>query len=110
MTDISRIHDALQTLGVTATYKGRKQAALAIQLALEDEDRLERVTKDIYWTVADTVGCERPDIERNLRTVSHRAWNVNRAYLQTMARYELPAAPSASEFISIVATYLRRTD
>ena len=110
MTDIFRIYDELQRLGIAANYRGRKQAALAIQLALENEDRLDHVTKEIYWEVAESIGCNYDNIERNLRTVSHRAWNVSRSYLLKIAHYDLTAAPTASEFIAIVATHIRRTD
>lgn len=110
MTDILRIYDELQALGITANYKGRRQAALAIQLALEDEDRLDHVTKEIYWKVADLTGCNRIDIERNLRTVSHRAWKVSRPYLLKIAHYDMLAAPTASEFISIVASHIKRSE
>ncbi len=110
MADIFRIYDELQSLGITANYAGYKQAALAIEFALLDEDRLNHVTKEIYWPVADSVGCKRCDIERNIRTVSHRAWKVGRKRLIEIARYNLPAAPTASEFISILASHIRRSD
>ena len=48
---------------------GYQQAVCAIQLALEEESRLRNVTKEIYWVVADAMGCARSDIERNLRTL-----------------------------------------
>ena len=110
MTDILRILDELQALGITANYAGYMQAALAIEFALEDEDRLTHVTKEIYWPVADFIGCKRCDIERNIRTVSHRAWKLSRKRLLKIARYELPAAPTASEFISILVSHIRRSD
>ncbi len=110
MTDMFRICDELQSLGITANYSGYKQAALAIEIALADEDRLNHVTKEIYWPVADSVGCKRCDIERNIRTVSHRAWKTSRKRLIEIARYDLPAAPTASEFISILTSHIRRSD
>lgn len=110
MTDIFRICDELQALSITANYTGRRQTAMAIELALQDEDRLSNVTKEIYWVVADSIGCKRCDIERNIRTVSHRAWKEGRQRLIEIARYDLHAAPTASEFISILASHIRRSD
>ena len=110
MTDIFRICDELQALGITANYTGRRQTAMAIELALQDEDRLSNVTKEIYWVVADSIGCKRCDIERNIRTASHRAWKKGRQRLIEIARYDLHAAPTASEFISILASHIRRSD
>ena len=109
MSDLLQISDELLSLGVTVNYKGCKQAALAVSLALEDENRLYCVTKEIYWKVADMLGCDRYDVERNIRTVSRRAWKVCRPELQTMARYPLPVPPSASEFIAILTAHIRRT-
>lgn len=110
MADTFRICDELQSVGITANYTGYKQAVLAIELALLNEDRLSNVTKEIYWPVADSIGCARSNIERNIRTVSLRAWKVGRKRLIEIARYDLPAAPTASEFISIVASHIRRSD
>lgn len=110
MTDIlPLILDELQALGVTSNYKGRKQASMAVFLVLDDEDRLEHITKEVYWEVADSFGCKRADVERNIRTVSNRAWKSGRKRLIQIARYELLAPPSASEFIAIVATHIRRS-
>ena len=42
------IQDTLRLFGITRCYKGFLHNAYAIQLAVEDEDRLEAVTKEIY--------------------------------------------------------------
>ena len=39
------IQDTLRLFGITRCYKGFLHTAYAIQLAVEDEDRLEAVTK-----------------------------------------------------------------
>ena len=85
MGDTALMHEELQALGITPNYKGYQQAVCAIQLALEEESRLRNVTKEIYWVVADAMGCARSDIERNLRTLSLRAWRVNPLRLQEIA-------------------------
>ena len=98
MGDTALIHEELQALGITPNYKGYQQAVCAIQLALEEESRLRNVTKEIYWVVADAMGCARSDIERNLRTLSLRAWRVN----------PLSAPPAASQLITILTTHIQR--
>lgn len=102
------IYQELQALGVTANYKGYKQLALAVQLALQQEERLNHVTKELYWAVAGRLGCGRFSIERNIRTAAHIAWQTNPSRLQELAGYPLYAAPSASQFISILVVYLLR--
>lgn len=52
-----RVHDTLHTLGITHTYRGYRHVEKAILLALEDEDRLESVVKEIYMVVAKECGC-----------------------------------------------------
>ena len=92
MGDTALIHEELQALGITPNYKGYQQAVCAIQLALEEESRLRNVTKEIYWVVADAMGCARSDIERNLRTLSLRAWRVNPARRRRLRRTPVGAA------------------
>lgn len=102
------VQDTLQALGITRNYRGCLRAAAAIELVLEDEDRLEAVTKEIYLEVAQRCHCNWYAVERNIRTVVQRAWHVNRPLLTQMAGYPMDAPPTASEFIAIVANYIRR--
>ena len=76
---------------------------------MENEDRLEAVTKEIYREVAKRCGCNWSAVERNIRTVVQRAWRINRPLLIRMAGYPLEVPPTASEFIAIVANYIQRT-
>lgn len=104
------IYDELQRLGVTKNYCGCKQLALAVGLAIEDESRLLHITKEIYWEVADLCGCDRSDVERNIRTMAHRAWKVNPSRLMRLAGYPLNASPSVSELITMLVIYVQRCD
>ena len=103
-----RIKQVLRELGVGANYRGFSRTALAISLALEDEDRMASITKSIYYQVAMQTNCSWTAVERNVRTVVHRAWTCNPELLSEMAGYHLTEQPKASEFIDIVSNYLRR--
>lgn len=46
------IQDTLRLFGITRCYKGFKRTAYAIYLAVQDESRLEAVTKEIYMETA----------------------------------------------------------
>ncbi|MCI9120620.1 MAG: hypothetical protein HFG00_03715 [Oscillibacter sp.] len=112
MTDGERmehIENELQLLGITKRYRGYRQAVLAIELAMENEENLQNVTGRIYKTVAVHCGCAQSCIERNIRTISRVAWKANCPRLKQIARFPLYAPPAASEFISILATHLQRT-
>lgn len=69
MTHEFSICNELRTLGITANYKGYKQAAWAIHLALDDERRLDDISKEIYQPIAQLFFCYINSVERNLRTV-----------------------------------------
>lgn len=106
--DYLHICQELQSLGITANYKGYKQTALAIQLALQNEDRLSHVTKELYWAVASQIGCGKSSVERNIRTAAQVAWKSNPNRLQALAGYPLCASPAASELIAILAAHFLR--
>ena len=63
------IQIVLRRLGICSTYKGYKATVLALTLALEDENRLNSITKNIYSEVARQLGSTPSAVERNMRTV-----------------------------------------
>ena len=99
----------LRKLGIVSTYKGYKAAVIAVSLALENEDRLHSITKDIYAETARRMNATPSASEKNLRTVARRAWGVNRTDLERMAGYRLCAPPSVSEFLDILFNYIQRS-
>ena len=103
------IQDTLRPLEITRCYKGFLHTAYAIQLAVEDESRLEAVTREIYMETAAHFDCKWTAVERNIRTAVSRAWKINRPLLCDMAGYPLACTPAASEFIEIVASYILRS-
>lgn len=105
----TRIRETLRVLGGTHNYLGYRHVEMAVLLVLEDEDRLESVVKDVYMAVADQCGCNWNAVERNIRTLVHRAWKINAKKIVEMAGYPMAASPTASEFIEIVANYVRRS-
>ena len=103
------IQHTLRLLGITRCYKGFNHLAYAISLVVEDESRLESVTKRIYTETAEHFGCKWTSVERNIRTAAARAWQINPAFLAEMAGYPLIDVPTSSEFIEIISLYLLRT-
>lgn len=99
----------LRRLGICTTYKGYKAVVLAIELALEDEDRLSSITREIYGEVAYRLGTTSAAVEKNLRTVVQRAWRINPEDLEKMAGYSLECMPSVSEFLDILFNYIQRS-
>ena len=102
------IQDTLRKLGVGKNYISQKRTVVAIQLALEDEDRLLRVKKGIYIPAAEMCDCTWSAVERNIRMVVEKAWKVNREGLVKMAGYTMSEPPTASEFIVIMVYHLQK--
>lgn len=109
METMEQIERELQLLGITKRYHGYRQAAIAIELALENEECLYNVTGLVYKTVALRCSCGQSCVERNIRTVSQKAWKTNRPRLKQIAGYPMFAPPTASEFISILAAHVQRS-
>lgn len=106
---MATIQDILRLFGITRCYKGFRHTAYAISLAVQDESRLEAVTKKIYMETASHFNCNWTAVERNIRTAAARAWKVNRPLLLEMAGYPLACTPTASEFIEILTSYILRS-
>ena len=107
---MTTIYTILRYLSITKTYLGCHQAAYAVKLALEDEDRLSAVTKEIYMETASYFGCSWGAVERNIRTVVVRAWRNCPDRLQELAGYPLDGMPTAGEFIEILVCYLQQVN
>ncbi len=102
------IDETLRSLAIAGYYRGYRQTVIALKLILQDEDCLYSVSEKVYAEVAAQCGCNHHCVERNLRTVIARAWHQHPERLQKMARYKLTAEPTASEFLDILASHVRR--
>lgn len=103
------IHQTMRNLGITRNYRGYKQLFIAVELALEDEDRLLNVQEEIFRPTAEILHCNILTIERNIRTVINRVWGTNSRLLQNYARYNLKFKPTVTEFIEIIVNHVFRT-
>ena len=109
MDDINEIiREVLRPLGITRNYRGYPQVVCAVALAMEDETRLTEVTKRLYPVTAERTGSKPENVERNLRTAISCAWRTNPPLLEQMAKFQMLAPPSASQFLDIIATYILR--
>lgn len=101
---MTAVQDILRSLGITRCYKGFKHTEYAICLAIQDESRLEAITKEIYMETANWTA-----VERNIRTAVSRAWSVNPDLLCQMAGYPLESEPTSLQFIEIISSYIIRS-
>ena len=107
MDEARRICALIERLGAGGRYRGFRCLACAVELALEDEDRLYGLTKALYPAVARRLHTKPGNVERNIRTLIARIWEKgDRAELCRLARRELTERPSVGEMIEILTSYL----
>lgn len=103
-----KIGRILRTLGIKSCYRGYGYAVECIALAVEDEDRLLGITKNLYPLVARVFGTSTECIIRNLRTVIQIFWmRGNRTYFAALAGFAPEEKPTPGEFIDAIAGYVR---
>lgn len=107
MTD-NQIENLLQSLGIGHQYCGHRLTVAAMHLVGQDENSLLCVKSGILLPLAEQYHCDWRCIERNLRTVVHRAWRRNAPLLAQIATYPLLNMPTVTEFIDILASHLLR--
>ncbi len=103
---ITRIHELLNALGITANYTGFCYVSLAVAMAMEDMERLSLVTKRLYPAVARRYNTTASCVERNIRTVVRVAWMNNPGLLKKLSKGGSCGKPTSAQFISILTIYL----
>lgn len=66
--------DLLRYLGIPRTYNGFDQLVMAVELAVEDENRLLHVTHEVYSVVAQRYGISVQSVLKNIRTIINVCW------------------------------------
>lgn len=102
------INELLLTLGIGRQYLGHSITVQAIRMVIHDENCLLCVKHGIFLPIAAQRMCDWRTIERNMRTVIHRAWTLNADRLAELAVYPLRREPTVTEFLDILSSYLTR--
>ena len=97
----------LHSLGIMPSYRGYRQIILALELLLSNEDLLCD-TMDLYSKIAQLSNVTPGSVERNIRTLSERAWSINPELLRKIAGYPLDAKPTNAEFLSMLLNFIQR--
>ena len=103
--DIQIVIDDLRNMGIGRQYLGYKLIIKAVRMILEDDNRLLCIKREIFLPLAELEHCDWRTIERNLRTIIHRAWKINRDYLIILARYPMNQEPTVTEFVEILSEH-----
>lgn len=103
-----KINELLLSLGIGRQYLGHGITAQAISMVIEDENCLLCVKQGIFIPIAAQRKCDWRTIERNMRTVIHRAWTLNADRLTELAFYPLRREPTVTEFLDILSSHIMR--
>ena len=106
--EVKIIIQDLRMLGVGRRYLGYRIIIQVVRMVLQDERCLQHIKQGLLIPLAQEQGCDWRAIERNIRTVIHRAWCINREYLCELAGYPLHQAPTVAEFVEILAGHAQQ--
>ena len=95
-------------LGIGRQYLGYNLTIQAVRMVLNDENRLLCITQGVFVPLSQKENCDWRTIERNIRTIIHRAWSVNRPYLSELAGYPMHQEPTVTEFVEILSAHILR--
>ena len=98
----------LRSLGIGRPYLGYNITIKAVRMVLIDENRLLCIKQGVFIPLSEQQHCDWRTIERNIRTVIHRAWHVNRPYLSELAGYPMNQEPTVTEFLEILSAHILR--
>lgn len=101
------VYETLRGLGLTSKYQGYHQLAKAIMIALENDDLLLNVTKNIYPEVAKETHTTPQSVERNIRTAIEVCWRQSKEEgFSRIAGCKVEKMPTNAEFIDMLAFYI----
>lgn len=101
----------IQYLGIPGRYYGQRYLIRCVELVLEDENRLLKVTKLLYPAVADEFGATSAQVQKDIRTVISVFWDgPGRKRLEELIGYELAWKPAPNEMIDLLATCIQRSN
>lgn len=107
---MKKVHGLIRRLGANSKYKGYFFVAEAVKISMGDQYKPLRITKDIYPYLARKYRSTPTNIEHDIRTMVNVCWEGNKKLLDEIAGYPLEYKPTNSEFIDMLAYYLREIE
>ena len=96
------ILDLLRPLGITEQYIGVRQLIQAVEMVMENPDYINALQKEVLSVIAAQYSVSWGAVERNLRSISQKAWDIDSGYVEKLAGYPMSKRPTASELIEII--------
>lgn len=105
-----QMYELIRRLGANSKYKGYFFVAEAVKISMGYQYKPLRITKDIYPYLARKYRSTPTNIEHDIRTMVNVCWEGNKKLLDEIAGYPLEYKPTNSEFIDMLAYYLREIE
>ena len=96
----------LYSIGLTPNYRGYRQLVQTLQIAMEEPEALEAVTKRLYPAVARKCGTNWKAVERNIRAIIKIAWQTAPEKLEHLPGCSLERRPRPAQFLSFLTYHL----
>ena len=107
---MKKSEDLLRQAGFSKRYQGFRYLVHCVELAVEDDNRLCALGKEIYGPVAREYRIPYRSIERDIRTARDYAWqNGGKDFLEKISGGKFYTLPTVGELIEILAQYLAET-
>lgn len=98
----------LRLLGVTGKLMGFRFAVYMVEQVRDCPEYILLITKRLYRETAQHFGTTPSCVERNLRTLIHVCWKQpDHSFLDHVVGTTLKQPPTNTQFIDILAAYLR---
>lgn len=104
----TQISDFLRQLGIWGKLAGHKYLVSAIAQTVDDTNRIQYITKDLYPDLAKLHSSTASKVERSMRSAIGTWWlRGNRELLEAATGFKLQRRPTNSEFIELLANHFR---
>lgn len=103
-----KIKYILYQLGVNSTYLGYYYLTLAIAIAIEEEENLLYISKNIYPRIAEQYHTSISCVERNIRTAADVMFRHGSPQLLAEIFIDNKNRPKNSRLISCLALYVKK--
>ena len=108
VTDIAEVYDLLYRLGFSATNTAFFHLSYAVYLASLNPHWLVKPSQRLYLEVANRYNSNPLQIVRSIGGFACTSWHKNSAFLRSLTRRPLTAAPTSTQFLRILVHYIRK--
>ena len=108
VTDIAEVYDLLYRLGFSATNTAFFHLSYAVYLAALNPHWLVKPSQRLYSEVADQYNADPLQVVRSIDGFACASWHKNAVLLRSLTYRPLTAAPTSTQFLRILAHYIRR--